>query len=282
MTSERELRQIHPALTLTAYIVVVIFTIVTLVPLVWLAYSSLKPHADIARDLLALPFSPTVQNYVRAWQLGNLGLYALNSIFYATVATAATVVLALAAGYAFAKIPNPLTVFFYGFVLIGMLITVHSVLVPLFLLETAIGLDNTRLGVLLPYVAFGLPFAIYLATVYIRSISGEIMSAAYVDGADHLQIFWYIIVPMSRPIVTTITIFTFLANWNEFVFVYTLTSDTALRSLPVGINAFVGGRVTDYGMQFAALMIGTIPMLVVYLLFRRRLIQGFADSAVKE
>ena len=143
------------------------------------------------------------------------------------------------------------------------------------------GINNTRLGVILPYIAFGLPFLVFLATSFIKGLPSEIEEAAIIDGASYLGVFWHVILPMSRPVVATMLIFRFLGNWNEFIFVFVLTSKTALRTLPVGINAFAGGMTRDYGMQLAALAIGTLPMIVFYTFFHKRIEEGFASGALK-
>lgn len=265
-----------------AYMVMGTFTFLTVAPLVWLFYSSLKPNMEIVRNVVALPQNPTFQNFVTAWTRGRLGLYMVNSVIYAGVGTIITTFLALSSGYGFAKFKFKISGLFYFFYIIGLLITVHSVLVPLYVLETKLHIDDTRFGVLLPYVAFGMPFAIYLATSYIKGIPDALEESAVIDGAGYMQIFWHIIAPVARPVTTTILIFTFLSNWNEFVFVFTLTSKAALRSLPVGVNAFAGGMARDYGLMLAALVIATVPMLVFYAFFRDQIERGFSAGSVKE
>jgi|SRR6056297_2907633 len=265
-----------------AYVFMAFFTLLTVGPLFWLLYSSFKPHADIVRSIFSFPTSFFVENYQKAWTLGQLGTMILNSVFYASIATAVTVYLALAAGYGFAKFGFKISNVFYIFFIMGLLITAHSVLVPLFVMEVRLGIDDTRLGVLIPYIGFGLPFMIYLATSYVKGIPNSMEEAAIIDGASYLQIFWTVIRPMSAPVVATMLIFAFLSNWNEFVFVFVLTSRQEIRSLPVGVNAFVGGLSRDFGLLFAALVIATIPMIVFYILFREQLAKGFAAGAVKE
>lgn len=267
---------------LFSWVFMVLFTVLTVAPLIWLTYSSMKPHPDIIRNIFSLPTSFYARNYAVAWERGRLGLLMANSIFYSVTATSISVVLALSSGYALAKFDFAISRWFYGFFIMGLLITAHSVLVPLFVMQTRLGLVNTRLGVIIPYVGFGLPFLIYLSTSYIRGIPGALEESARIDGATYLQIFWHVIRPISTPVVATMTIFAFLANWNEFVFVFVLTSRQGLRSLPVGVNAFAGGMSRDYGLLFAALVIATIPMILFYVLFHEQLKKGFAAGAVKE
>ncbi len=265
-----------------SYIFMAIFTFLAVAPLLWLTYSSLKPHPAIVRNIFALPQEFYFTNYIVAWQRGQLGMLISNSVFYSVVATAITVVLALMAGYGLAKFGYRLSGLIYTFFIMGLLVTAHSVLVPLFVMETRMGIADTRFGVLLPYVGFGLPFMIYLATSYIRGIPDALEESARIDGATYLQTFWHVIRPISAPVVATMTIFAFLANWNEFVFVFVLTSRQSLRSLPVGVNAFAGGMSRDYGLLFAALVIATIPMILFYLFFHEQLKRGFAAGAIKE
>ena len=273
---------VNPVNRTIAYIVMILFTILTIGPLVWLLYSSFKLNPEIMQHPLGLPQHATLANYVRAWELGQMGILFVNSVIYTGVATAATVFLGLSTGYAFAKFHFRITGFFYFFILLGLLITVQSVLAPLFIVETRFRIADTRLGVIIPYVAFGLPVAIYLATSYVAGVPNSLEESAVIDGASYLKIFWSIILPVSRPVVATMTILTFLSNWNEFVLILVLTSRSSLRSLPVGINAFAGVFNVDYGLQFAALVIGTIPMIIFYIFFHERLAQGFAEGALKE
>jgi raffinose/stachyose/melibiose transport system permease protein len=265
-----------------SYILIISFTLLTVLPLLWMGINSFKPHAQIVRSPLSLPSYLYLRNYFLSWTQGHLGIYFFNSIFYSLVATLLTVLFAMGSGYALSKFSYRSSRFIYILYTLGLLITVHSVIVPLFIMETKLGIANSRLGVILPYIAFGLPFQIFLATTYIRGIPDALQESALIDGASYLQVFWKIILPVARPIISTMFIYTFLANWNEFVLVQTLTSDIAIRSLPVGINSFAGGMSRDYGLQFAALVIGTVPMIIFYFIFRDKIAQGFAAGVTKE
>ncbi len=271
------------AVRIALYVLSFLFTFLTIAPLIWLTYSAFKPHADIIHNIFAVPNHFYFQNFIRSWKLGNLGLYTLNSMFYAITATVLTVYFALAAGFALVKFGyKKISSVIYGFFIMGLLITIHAVLVPLFILEARLNIDDTRLGVLLPYIAFALPFMIYLATTYVRSVPDSLIDSAFIDGAGYFSIFHLIVIPISRPIIATMGIFSFLGNWNEFVFVFVLTTREELRSLPVGINAFSGGMARDFGLLFAALVIATIPMLIFYILFYRQIARGFVAGAIKE
>ncbi len=265
-----------------AQIFLVFFTLITLLPMIWMLYSSFKLQGEIMLYPLSLPKEPTLRNYQEAWSIGHMTMSFINSVIYAGLATGLTVFLAVAAAFALTKFGYKSSKVYFSIFTLGLLITVNSVIAPLFIMETRIGLYNTRLGVILPYVSFGLPMAILLACSYVKGIPGSLIEAAIIDGADYMQIFWKIILILSTPVVATIAILSFLRNWNEFILVFILTSGDHMRSLPVSINSFAGRLNQDYGMQFAALTIGTLPMIAFYIGAHNMIIKGFGEGALKE
>jgi raffinose/stachyose/melibiose transport system permease protein len=146
---------------------------------------------------------------------------------------------------------------------------------------SSLGLYNTRLGILIPYIGIGLPMGVYLGTEYIRSIPMALVESARIDGAGYLRIFRAIILPMTASVAVTLSIMNVTANWNEFMLINVLASKTEIKSLPLGIFRFSGPRSSDYGTQFAALTIGILPMLLFYIAFQKRIAQGVAAGAVK-
>jgi raffinose/stachyose/melibiose transport system permease protein len=154
-------------------------------------------------------------------------------------------------------------------------------MVPLFLVTNAVGLYDTRLGVLICYIGLGLPMCVYLASDFAKAIPTSLIESARIDGAKYLRIFASIILPMLAPVATTIAIMTFSSTWNEFMMINMLTSNDAIKSLPVGINKFAGQLATDYGKQFSALVIAMTPMIIFYLCFRKQITKGVAAGAVK-
>jgi raffinose/stachyose/melibiose transport system permease protein len=267
--------------SILSYSVMILFVILALFPIVWLIYSSFKPMTEIVHNQFALPHHWIVDNYANAWRIGKLGFYAINSFIYTSVATVCVIVFGLMASFAFAKLPNKLTPLLHGIFIMGILITLQSIVIPLFLFEKNIGLTNTHWGVIIPYIGISLPLAIYLGTEYIKSIPEAIIESAKMDGAGYFRIFFSIILPMSMPVAITIAIMTTLSIWNEFMLVFILSSDDFTRSLPVGIFAFSGTQATEYGMQFAALVIGLVPLLVFYIIFHGKITEGVAAGAVK-
>jgi len=265
-----------------AYIFMTAFTLLTLLPLLWMFYSSLKSQGEIMLFPMSLPKEPTISNYLKAWEIGNMSRSFINSIIYAGIATSLTVLLAIAASFSLTKFGYRSSKVYFSLFTMGLLITVNSIIAPLFIMETRIGLYNTYLGVIIPYITFGLPMAILLASSYIKGIPNSLIEAAIIDGAGYLEIFWRIILVLSTPVVGTIAILSFLRNWNEFILVFILTSGEHMRSLPVSINSFAGRLNQDYGMQFAALTIGTLPMIFFYIGSHNFIIKGFGEGALKE
>lgn len=271
----------HPLLKLFVYFVIGIFTVLALYPLYWLALSSVKTSTEFQMNLIGWPKNLTFRNYPSAWTLAKFDILFLNSLFFTTVSTLTIIFLALMAGFAFAKIRSKATTLLHGSFVIGILLTLQSIMVPLFLMVNAVGLYNTRLGVLIPYVGMGLPMAIYLCTEFIRSIPDSVVESARIDGASYFRVFTAIVVPMAKPVAVTLAILNVAGVWNEFMLINILVSSDSLRTLPVGILKFSGPLASDYGRQFAALTIGMVPMVVFYLIFRKQITKGVSAGAVK-
>jgi raffinose/stachyose/melibiose transport system permease protein len=282
MEEQRPLHKAPAGWRMTALVVMVTFAVLTIYPLVWLLLSSFKLNAEIVLNPLGIPAAPTLENYTRAWTLGNLGTALWNSFLYSILATVGTVLLALAAAFAIAKFPFKSAKFYLGAFTVGLMLTIHAGVIPLFLVESRLGLLNTWPGVILPYIAYNLPLTILIALGYLRGIPDAILESAEMDGAKYGRIFWALIVPLSAPVVATMTILSFLQNWNEFFFVFVFTTKVALKSLPVAITQFAGRLNVDYGLQYAALVIGILPMIVFYLVFHKQLKKGFGEGALKE
>ncbi len=284
-----------------AYFVMGLFSFITIYPLVWLFLSSFKTTNEFRMNMLGLPSVWTVDNYAGAWEIGEFSRLIGNSVFYTVGATAGIIFFSLRTGFAFAKIKSKATALLYGSLILGILLTIQSLMVPLFLevtmLDRLIGdflhvlglfksgefrlFHNSRFGVLLVYIGSALPVGIYLATGYVKSIPDAVIEAAQLDGAGYSRIFRTIIVPMSVPIAMTLAILNIPTLWNEFALINILVSDTGLKSLPLGIYRFSGALSSDYGKQFAALVIGMLPMLLFYIGFRKKITAGVAAGALK-
>jgi len=264
-----------------AYLVMSIFAIMTVYPICWLIMNSFKSTREFQMNQLGFPGELTFSNYAEAWKMGDFALLFPNSFIYTIGATAGIIFFSLLAGFAFGKLHSRATKPLYGSFMIGILLTTQTLMIPLFLEVNMLGIYNTRFAVLLVYIGAGLPIGIYLATEYIKSIPTALVESARIDGAGFFTIFRKIIVPMSKPVSTTIAILNISNIWNEFAIINILVSKTELKSLPLGIYKFSGSLSTDYGKQFAALTIGMVPMLVFYMIFRKQITKGVAAGAIK-
>ncbi|MDK2859915.1 MAG: raffinose/stachyose/melibiose transport system permease protein [Sphaerochaeta sp.] len=263
------------------YAVMIFFTVMAIYPLLWLAMNSFKTTTEFQLNKLGIPRDWVLVNYKDAWVRGKFPILILNSIIYTGITTVATLIFSFMAGFAFAKIPNKATKYIHGSFVIGLLLTLQSIMVPLFLIINWVGLYNSRLGVLIPYIGIAMPMGIYLGTEYIKAIPTALVESARIDGATYMKIFISIIVPMAAPVGVTVAILTVTGTWNEFMLINILTSSDSLKSLPVGVQKFAGALSSDFGKQFAALMIGLIPMLLFYMFFRKEITKGVAAGAVK-
>ncbi|MDR1108786.1 MAG: carbohydrate ABC transporter permease [Spirochaetaceae bacterium] len=282
MTAPLPLQRAPLSWRVSAYILMLLFAVLTLFPLIWLAYSSLKPHAEIIRYPLALPKAPSFNNYLRAWSMGSLGVSLANSFIYTITATLGTLFLALAAAYGITKFPFKFNAFFVGAFALGLMLTVHAIIIPLFLVEVRLHIVNRRIGVILPYIAFDLPMSVMIAISYLKGIPDALIESAEIDGAKYRYVFWRMILPLSTPVIATMVILSFLRHWNEFLFVFVFTTRAALKSLPVAITQFAGRQNIEYGLQYASLVIGIFPMILFYFFFHAQLIKGFSEGALKE
>jgi len=263
------------------YLVLIVFGIMTVYPLLWLFMNSFKTTIEFQTNALGLPLVWTLDNYVGAWRIGNFDKLFLNSLFYTVGSTLIIVLLSMMAAFAFAKLQNRWKNALYASFIIGILLTLQSIMVPLYLMMNSLGLYNTHLGVLIPYIGIGLPMGVYLGTEFIKSIPDSLVESARLEGASYLSIFWRIILPMTKPVAITLSILNVSGVWNEFMLINILTTDIGVKSLPVGIMKFSGTLASDYGKQFAALVIGALPMLIYYFIFRKQITEGVSAGAVK-
>jgi raffinose/stachyose/melibiose transport system permease protein len=267
---------------LLMYAIVIVFTVLAIYPIFWLIIQSFKTTQEyMTTSKLAFPQQWFFKNYPISWRTGRFGLLIVNSVIYTSVTVVSIIVLSFMAGFAFAKLPSKLTPVLHGSFIIGILLTLQSILVPLFLMINATGLYDTRLGVLIPYIGIGLPMGVYLSTEYIKSIPDSVIESARLDGAKYIRIFRSIVMPIASPVAATVAILGITGTWNEFMLINILVSRSELKSLPVGINMFSGALASDYGKQFAALVIGMAPMVLFYLIFRKRITAGVSAGAVK-
>lgn len=279
-TSERSfMHRIGKALL---YVVLIGIAIIQLFPIYWLTLFSLKNNYEIFNlSPLALPQELRFENYIKVWTEGNIATYFFNSILYTVSAVILTIVLASMVTFAITRLQWRGHKLVLGLFMLGLMIPIHSTLIPLFNTYTTIGLINHPLSLILTYTAFNMPITIMILLGFYEALSHEIEEAAIIDGASIHQIFFRITLPMTAPVIATASIINMIYNWNEFVFVNTFISSDELKTLTVGIQNFIGQYSTDWGAIGATLMFSIIPILIIFLILSDRIVEGIAAGSVK-
>ena len=253
-----------------------------LFPFYWLLNISLKTGPDLsAADVI--PPNPSLDNYTSIFQNASFTRALGNSAIVSLVTTFIGVVVGSFAAYALARLKMP---FKFGLLALVLSITTFpqiAIAAPLFRLWTDIGLYDTLVGLVIPYLTFALPLSIYLLVSFFKEIPKDLEEAALVDGATHFQAFRKVVVPLAAPGLATTAILTFIAAWNEFLLASTLTSSPSARTVPVAISQFTGSSQFEVplGTQAAASVVISIPLILLVLLFQKRIVAGLTAGAVK-
>lgn len=259
-----------------------VVAVVSLVPVVWIVMLSLKTSAS-ATDGSFIPHHWTLSNYSDIFKLGTFTDALRNSIGIGLISTLLAVALACAAAYAIARLDFPGKSIILAVALGVAMFPQISLVGPLYNLWRQIGLYDTWPGLIIPYMTFALPLSIYVLSAFFREIPWELEQAAQVDGATPFQAFRKIIVPLATPGIVTTFIIVFIICWNDFVFAISLTSTTAAQTVPAAISTFPGVSqfTVPYGDIAAAAVVVTVPVMVLVLLFQRRIVSGLTAGAVK-
>jgi len=253
-----------------------------LIPVLWLVSLSFKTPAAVL-DPSFIPHNWTTSNYTQILKTSTFIRPLVNSIGIGLIATLISVILASMAAYAVARLQFPGKAVLIGMSLLIAMFPLIALVTPMFNIERAIGLFNTWPGLIIPYVAFGLPLGIYTLSAFFREIPWELEKAAKVDGATPFQAFTKVIAPLAAPGMVTTAILVFLFCWNDFIFAISFTSTISSRTAPASL-AFLSGSsqfTVPTGPIAAAAVVITIPIIIFVLFFQRRIVAGLTSGAVK-
>ncbi len=250
-------------------------------PMVWMVLSSFKSNADIFSAPLALPTNIDLSRWAEAWEVGNIGHYALNSVIVTGTSVFSILWIGAGAAFAFSRYRFRGRRLLMGIFALGLLLPLQSYFIAQSTLFKQLQIIDTRLALIIPYTAMGLPLAVYLLKVYLDALPDELFEAARIDGAGDLRTFLLVALPLLRPGLATVAIFSALACWNEFLLALLYIQDDALKTIPTGLLAFSSRYVTDYSLLFSALSIITLPMIVIYVLFNRHIVEGITAGSLK-
>lgn len=250
-------------------------------PMIWMVLSSFKSDGAIFRSPFAPPDSFDLSIWAEAFEVGNLGQYAINSAIVTGVSVFAILFIGAAAAYAFSRYRFRGRGLAMGLFALGLLLPLQSYFIAQSTIFTELAITDTRWALIIPYTAMGLPLAVYLLKVYLDGLPEELFEAARIDGAGDVRVFRSVAAPLLRPGLATVAIFSALAAWNEFLLALLYIQDDELKTIPTGLLAFSSRYQTDYQLLFAALSIVTIPMIVIYIVFNRHIVDGITAGSVK-
>ena len=284
MTTEQQViprRRGHPrrALTITIAVGLTIGSIITAFPFLWMITSSLKPQSEsIDYPPTVFPQEPTLEHYLTLFTELDFGLYLFNTVVVVLISYVGLMFMAMA-GYAFAKFDFAGKRWMFFLVLATLMIPVQVTMIPTYLIINSLNLTNTLVGIALPTLVSG--FSIFLFRQFMTTIPTEMLEAARLDGAGEFRTFWQIVLPMSAPILAVQVVLTFIAGWNSFLWPLVLSSDQKLYTLSVGLNLLNQQLAVNPSLQMAGATVMVLPILLVFIVFQRYVIQGFALSGLK-
>ncbi len=264
------------------YIGLFLWLIINLFPVYWMFTFSLKNNEEIfGSNVVGLPQHWLWSNYTSALKTGHMGVYFVNSAIVAVATILITLAVALMATFALTRLIWKKQKTLNKFFMLGLTIPIHASIVPVYVTLSRLHMLNTYWALIIPYSAFSLAMAILVCTGFMNEIPRELDESACIDGCNVWGIFFRVIVPLMKPAVATVGIYTFLQCWNELMFANIFISKTALKTLPVGVQALSGQYTTEWGPIGAALVLATFPTLLVYIFLSKKIQESFIAGAVK-
>lgn len=263
------------------YIIILGFVIFIVYPILIVTISSFKSTAELYQNTFGWPADPILTNYVTAWIDGSLSVYYINSIIVTTVSIVLVVFLASLASFAITREDCMFKNFIYGAFILGIAIPYQVGILPLYIQMSKMNLVNNRLGLILVYVAFGLPFSVFVMSGFFKAIPKEIQDSAVVDGCGNFQMYLRIVVPLSPTVIATVVIFELVTIWNDVFFPLIFISSRKLRTIPLGLLSFKGEFISNYPAMFAGVVIASLPLIVFYLFLQRQFMGGLTAGAIK-
>ncbi|GAB2902704.1 carbohydrate ABC transporter permease [Streptomyces mayteni] len=250
-----------------------------LLPLAWALATSFKPESETTETGFQWIGSYlTLDAYRAVWESGNLTRWMVNTAYIASVTTVLTVALTAMAAYGFSRTEFRGRRTLYGLVLAGIMVPPQVLIAPLFAEMVSLGLVDTYWGVILPQVA--VPAMVFILVKFFDGVPRELEEAAYVDGAGRWRVFWQIVLPLSRPVLAAVAIFTFIQTWNNFLWPFLVTTDPNAMTLPVGLVNVQSTYGVRYAQVMASVIIGGLPLLVVFAFFQRQIVRGVAHTGL--
>jgi raffinose/stachyose/melibiose transport system permease protein len=254
-------------------------TLIIVVPLLYVVFISFQTLEEYYK--MAWPRGLHIENYTNVFTAPYFWQWFLNSGIIAFMTLLLVIIFGSMAGYVVAKFSSRFIRLLAIVILGALMIPIHMVLIPIFILSRQLGIVNTHLSVIVPSVAFGIPIAMYIFRGFFMNIPDSLAEAARIDGASETGVFMRVMLPMTKPAMATVGVFTFLNSWNGFLFPLILLQQTENYTLPVGLATIGTQYATNYPAQAAAMILVSLPMVLMYLRFNKMIIQGMVEGAVK-
>lgn len=249
-------------------------------PVIWTLFVSLKPEGTAVKtawDWFLPPYTFAI--YPDIILKTSVLRWLSNSVLVAVVVTCFGVLFVSMAGYALSKINFPFKEWVFGFFLLGIMVPQEATIVPLFLTAKTIGITDSYLGLILPALAGSMN--VIIVTSFFRSIPNELVESMTIDGANHIQVYKNLILPLGKTVLVTISIFTFIANWNSYLWPFLCIYNDQMFTLPIGIPTFISQNSVDYVRPLSAALVASVPVIVMFLLFEKRIVKGISMSGIK-
>lgn len=275
-------KKINGMLNILIYFILVSVVVFTLLPLGWVISTSLKPGNEIfANPPHWIPHMPTLENYKTVLYDSLIPLAFFNSFLVGIMTAGISLVLGGSAGYAFARFKFRGNRALSLFMLLSQMLPLTVLMIPMYYMENAAGLVDTKLGLAIAHLAISMPLVTWMAKGYFKGIPKEIEEAAVVDGCSAAETIFYIIIPLLRPALAATGIYAFISSWNEFALANVLTRSMNSRTVPIALNEFSSFFKVDWGDTMAAATLITIPIIIVFMLVQKQFVEGLASGAVK-
>ncbi|WP_084958936.1 carbohydrate ABC transporter permease [Thermoactinospora rubra] len=267
-----------------SHVALIVWTLLIILPLLWIFLASFKNNTEIFGDALQLPGALRWDNWARALEKANVGIYMVNTVVVVFFSTAGTMLFGSMAAYVLARYRFPGNRLIYLLFVSGMAFPVFLAIGPLFFVVKQFGLLESHVGLIVVYIAYSLPFTVFFLAAFFRTLPEAVAEAARIDGASHTRTFFQVMLPMAKPGMVSITIFNVLGQWNQYLLPLALVpSDRSKWVITQGIAdiSTIAGYEADWPALFAALNLAIIPVLIVYIVFQRQIQSGLGAGALK-
>ena len=271
----------HSAGYYIGFLIFIIVALINIYPMVFSIFCSFKGNLEIFSSFTAFPKILRIENYLTAWNVGNIGRYFLNTIILAVGTLAISCLFGAMASYVLAKFKFRGKSKIYLLFISGMMIPIQAVLIPLSYIFGKLGIMNNYPVLILLYAAFCFPMTILILTGFMNGIPTELEEAMVIDGANIYQVFFKMILPLSVPGIVSVSIFNFIQVWNNLLFPLIFISDKDKGTISMGLLAFFGEYSTDYSSSMAGICLTTIPVIIAYIFFQEKIENGLMSGAVK-